>query len=104
MVCRKRPLSRKELASKHQDVVACQGGAVLVREPKLKVDLTRYVEEHNFQFDDSFGEEVSNDGLYVACVRPLVSAMFSGAKTTVFAYGQTGAGSKLYLNKVFAYV
>ena len=93
VVCRKRPLGRREIAAKHQDVVACSNAAVFVKEPKLKVDLTRYVEEHSFQFDDAFGEEVTNDRLYNACVKPMVASMFEQkAKCTCFAYGQTGSG------------
>jgi len=70
----------------------CRDNAVLVREPKLKVDLTRYVEEHNFLFDQSFDETVTNEMLYQACVRPLIDAVFQKARCTCFAYGQTGSG------------
>ncbi|KAF4657698.1 Kinesin-like protein kif24 [Perkinsus chesapeaki] len=94
MVIEKRPLNRRELAAKGGgDVVACRNGAVVVSEPKLKVDLTKYVEEHTFQFDEAFPENTSNAELYEVCVRPLVSSLFSRkAKCTVFAYGQTGSG------------
>ncbi|KAF4695578.1 Kinesin-like protein kif24 [Perkinsus olseni] len=68
-------------------------GAVVVSEPKLKVDLTKYVEEHTFQFDEAFPENTTNAELYNVCVRPLVSSLFARkAKCTVFAYGQTGSG------------
>ena len=98
VVCRKRPLNRKELASRQQDVVTCEDAAVMVREPRLKVDLTRYIDEHTFHFDDSFEEDVSNYELYKACVYPLVASFVSeNAKCTCFAYGQTGSG-KTYAN------
>jgi kinesin family protein 2/24 len=93
VVCRKRPLNRKELNCRQQEVVSCQGSAVVVREPRLKVDLTRYIDEHTFHFDDAFEEGVSNCELYKQCVFPLVSAFVSdNAKCTCFAYGQTGSG------------
>lgn len=93
VVCRKRPMNRKEVHSQHQNVVACSSGAVLIREPKLKVDLTKYIEEHTFQFDNAFDESVSNDQLYAECVCPLVDCFISThAKCTCFAYGQTGSG------------
>jgi hypothetical protein len=34
---------------------------VLVNEMKLKVDLTKYAERHQFNFDESLDEYVSND-------------------------------------------
>ena len=55
---------------------------------RLKVDLTKYIEEHNFVFDASFGEEKTNWDVYEESVRPLVSAAFQKAKTTCFAYGR----------------
>jgi len=85
-------MNRREVQAQQQDVVACRNSAVIVREPKLKVDLTRYVEEHSFLFDQSFDETVSNEQLYSACVRPVIDAVFQRAKCTCFAYGQTGSG------------
>merc|ERR1719203_2763568 len=85
-------MNRRELQAQQQDVVICRNNTVIVREPKLKVDLTRYVEEHNFLFDASFDESVSNEQLYIACVRPIIDAVFNRAKCTCFAYGQTGSG------------
>jgi len=85
-------MNRRELQAQQQDVVMCKNNQVIVREPKLKVDLTRYVEEHNFLFDHSFDENTTNDMLYNGCVRQLIDAIFSRAKCTCFAYGQTGSG------------
>lgn len=34
---------------------------VLVNETKLKVDLTKYAERHQFNFDEALDEYVSND-------------------------------------------
>mmetsp|Transcript_114062 Transcript_114062/g.303210 ORF Transcript_114062/g.303210 Transcript_114062/m.303210 type:complete len:744 (-) Transcript_114062:133-2364(-) len=92
VVVRKRPMNRREVQAQQQDVVICRNSAVVVREPKLKVDLTRYVEEHSFLFDQSFDETVSNEQLYCSCVRPVIDAVFGRAKCTCFAYGQTGSG------------
>lgn len=85
-------MNRRELQSQQQDVVLCRNNAVFVREPKLKVDLTRYVEEHHFLFDRSFDETITNEMLYCDCVRPIIDAVFQKAKCTCFAYGQTGSG------------
>lgn len=56
------------------------------------MDLTKYIEEHSFTFDNVFEANQDNAALYEECVRPLVSETFNGAKTTCFAYGQTGSG------------
>ncbi len=32
-------------------MVVCASNEAIVREPKLKVDLTKYTEEHHFLFD-----------------------------------------------------
>jgi len=85
-------MNAKEKATGQQDVVMCRGNAVIVREPKLKVDLTRYIEEHNFLFDQAFDETATNERLYCSCVRPVIDAVFKKAKCTCFAYGQTGSG------------
>jgi chromosomal replication initiation ATPase DnaA len=56
------------------------------------VDLTRYIEEHNFIFDNVFDENTTNKVLYTEVVQPLVLQAFKGVKITCFAYGQTGSG------------
>jgi kinesin family protein 2/24 len=50
------------------------------------------MEEHQFVFDQVFDETVTNEGLYMSAVQPLVDAAFAGTKVTCFAYGQTGSG------------
>lgn len=92
VVVRKRPMNKREAQTAQQDVVMCRESAVVVREPKLKVDLTKYVEEHNFLFDQAFDENVTNESLYKSCVQPVIDAVFHKAKCTCFAYGQTGSG------------
>ena len=88
------------MGSRQQDVVLCVEAAVIIREPKLKVDLTRYIDEHTFQFDDAYEDHTSNSQLYQSCVQPLVDAFVQGrAKCTCFAYGQTGSG-KTYVSRI----
>lgn len=52
-----------------------------------KVDLTKYIEEHQFTFDNVFEYTMNNREIYDEVVLPLVSETFKGAKTTVFAFG-----------------
>uniref|UniRef100_A0A674P1H0 Kinesin-like protein n=1 Tax=Takifugu rubripes TaxID=31033 RepID=A0A674P1H0_TAKRU len=93
-VCvRKRPLNKQEMNKKEIDVVSVPGqGALLVHEPRQKVDLTKYLDNQAFQFDYSFDESATNDLVYKFTAKPLVQSMFEGGMATCFAYGQTGSG------------
>ncbi|XP_037634324.1 kinesin-like protein KIF24 [Sebastes umbrosus] len=93
-VCvRKRPLTRTEDRRGEADVVTTPSGeCVIVHEGKEAVDLTQYILQHRFYFDQVFGEDSSNEEVYRRTAYPLVQHMLSGGKATCFAYGQTGAG------------
>ncbi|KAJ1494080.1 P-loop containing nucleoside triphosphate hydrolase protein [Baffinella frigidus] len=87
-IVRKRPAKASEV-----DVVQVVNGShVLVAEPKQKVDLTKYVENHSFGFDHAFGEDSDNVGIYNLTTRPLVKFVLEGGMGTCFAFGQTGSG------------
>uniref|UniRef100_A0A1J3DWG5 Kinesin-like protein n=1 Tax=Noccaea caerulescens TaxID=107243 RepID=A0A1J3DWG5_NOCCA len=92
VVVRKRPLNKKETARKEEDVVTVSDNSLTVHEPKLKVDLTAYVEKHEFCFDAVLDEDVSNDEVYRATIEPIIPIIFQRTKATCFAYGQTGSG------------
>ena len=79
---RKRPLKNKELAKREDDVVTVSDNAYLtVYEPKLKVDLTAYVDKHEFCFDAVLDEHVTNDEVYRATVEPIIPTIFERTKT-----------------------
>ena len=44
------------------------------------MDLTKYVEHHDFAFDDVLDEGVSNDAVYRSTVQPLVATIFRAGK------------------------
>ncbi|MQM12826.1 hypothetical protein Taro_045745 [Colocasia esculenta] len=93
VVVRKRPLNKKEISRKEDDIVTVDDGTRLtVHEPKLKVDLTAYVEKHEFYFDAVLNERVTNDEVYRTTVEPIIPTIFQRTKATCFAYGQTGSG------------
>jgi kinesin family protein 2/24 len=57
---RKRPAKEGE-----KDVVIVQDGRVLkVAEPRTKVDLTKYIEFHKFEFHEAFDDNCSNEFIY----------------------------------------
>ncbi|GKC73810.1 kinesin-like protein KIN-13A, partial [Tanacetum coccineum] len=86
---RKRPLNKKELSRKEDDVVSVSDNGLTVHEPKLKVDLTAYVERHEFCFDAVLDQQVTNDEVYRETVQPIIPIIFQRTKATCFAYGQT---------------
>lgn len=92
VVVRKRPQNKKELAKNEEDIIETNSNSLVVHETKLKVDLTEYVEKHEFVFDAVLNEEVSNDEVYRETVEPIVPIIFQRTKATCFAYGQTGSG------------
>ncbi|KAG0500423.1 hypothetical protein HPP92_000495 [Vanilla planifolia] len=94
VVVRKRPLNKKEIAKKEEDVITIEQhtNSLTVHETKLKVDLTEFVEKHEFVFDSVLDEDVSNDQVYRETVEPIIPAIFQRTKATCFAYGQTGNG------------
>ncbi|EGC33210.1 hypothetical protein DICPUDRAFT_49064, partial [Dictyostelium purpureum] len=93
-VCvRKRPLNKKELAKNEKDIIeVVPKKDLLVNEPKIKLDLTKYTEKHKFVFDEVFDETSNNYQVYLHTAYPLVDSIFHKGKATCFAYGQTGSG------------
>ncbi|XP_053597594.1 kinesin-like protein KIF2A isoform X2 [Microplitis demolitor] len=93
-VCvRKRPLNKKEQTRKEVDVISVPSkDQMVVHEPKLKVDLTKYLENQHFRFDYAFDESCNNEIVYKYTAKPLVQTIFEGGMATCFAYGQTGSG------------
>uniref|UniRef100_A0A804K8F9 Kinesin-like protein n=1 Tax=Musa acuminata subsp. malaccensis TaxID=214687 RepID=A0A804K8F9_MUSAM len=94
VVVRKRPLNKKEIAKKEDDIITIvpSTNSLTVHETKLKVDLTEYLEKHEFVFDAVLDENVSNEEVYHETVEPVIPAIFQRTKATCFAYGQTGNG------------
>lgn len=85
---RKRPLSARELNKQERDIAeAVTSQSIVVHEPKTKVDLTRYIEHHQFVFDRVFDSDCTNEHVYAETARPLIESVFQGGKATCFAYG-----------------
>ncbi|GMR36515.1 hypothetical protein PMAYCL1PPCAC_06710, partial [Pristionchus mayeri] len=93
-VCvRKRPLNKKENNRKEIEVVTVPNkDHLIVHQPQVKVDLTKYLENQKFRFDYAFDENSGNDMVYKFTAQPLVRTIFEQGNATCFAYGQTGSG------------
>ncbi|XP_074338224.1 kinesin-like protein KIN-13B isoform X1 [Apium graveolens] len=94
VVVRKRPLNKKEVSKTEEDIIAIESNtnSISVHEKKFKVDLTEYVERHEFFYDAVLNENVSNEEVYSQTVEPIIPILFERTKATCFAYGQTGSG------------
>jgi kinesin family protein 2/24 len=93
-VCvRKRPITKKELNKKDIDVLTVPNkDHVAVHLPKVKLDLTKYIDNQTFRFDYAMHESCTNELVYHFTAKPLVRSLFQGCNPLVFAYGQTGSG------------
>ena len=94
-VCvRKRPMLQVEHDRLDFDVVSTEQDhyTVTVHEPKVRVDLSKAVENVQFTFDACFHETDGNETVYAAALAPLVPHVFGGGNATIFAFGQTGSG------------
>ena len=100
-VCvRKRPMLKVERQARDYDVVdiTSSGSAVVVHEPKTKVDMSKDVESHTFGLDACFNEVDSNETIHKAVLSPLLRHVMGGGTATVFAFGQTGSGKTCTLS------
>lgn len=97
---RKRPINAQEKKQKQFDVVTTipseEGQArCYIHEPKRKVDLEKFVANHKFNFDRTFGEECDNEELYNATVLPLLRKMAKQArKTSTLAFATWNTADK----------
>jgi kinesin family protein 2/24 len=96
---RKRPLFPRDIKAGEIDAVSCANPSIKVHEPKFKVDgITKYIENHSFNFDNAYNENETTDTIYEYSLSPLIDKLYKKATVTVFAYGQTGSG-KTYTMK-----
>ncbi|VDD96107.1 unnamed protein product [Enterobius vermicularis] len=103
-VCvRKRPLNRGEIKKREIEVITIPNrDHVIVLQPQVKVDLTKYLEDQKFRFDYAFDENASNEMVYRFTAQPLVKTVFEKGFATCFAYGQTGSGKTHTMGGTFS--
>lgn len=101
---RKRPLFDKEFQAGIIDCVSVSNPRVVVHEPKMKVDgITKYVQDVNFKFDNTFNENENSQDMYQFSIRDLLPMIFQNGIITCFAYGQTGSGKTFTVNAITKY-
>ncbi|KAI9334349.1 P-loop containing nucleoside triphosphate hydrolase protein [Zopfochytrium polystomum] len=103
IVCvRARPLLPHELATGHYASVVVPSSTetetpswsskVQLHSIEQKIDGRPSLLTKAFDVDRAFGPDVSNDAIYEAVARPLISLAVGGGVGSLFAYGQTGSG------------
>ena len=98
---RKRPIFKKEEQNGEIDSASCANPQIKIHEPKFKVDgITKYVENHTFTFDNTFGEDETSADIYKAALKPLIPMLIQNGIVTCFAYGQTGSGKTFTMNEL----
>ena len=101
---RKRPLFEKEHAAGEMDSVSCSNPKIVVHEPKFKVDgITKYIQDTQFKFDNTFNENENSQDLYQFSIKDLLPSLFTNGIVTCFAYGQTGSGKTFTVNAITKY-
>lgn len=99
VIVRKRPIFAKEINLGEIDCLSCLNPSIYIHEPKMKIDgITKYIEDHEFVFDNVFGEHEKSETVYKYSVEATIDLIFSKGIITCFAYGQTGSG-KTYTMK-----
>ena len=99
VVVRKRPIFQKEINNGEIDCISVVNPRVYIHECKIQIDgITKYLEDHEFYFDGTFGENNSTLDIYDITLAPMIDLILNQGIVTCFAYGQTGSG-KTYTMK-----
>ena len=92
VIVRKRPIFQKEINNGEIDCIS-------VINPKIQIDgITKYLEDHEFYFDATFGENSKNYEIYNITLYPMINLVLNQGIVTCFAYGQTGSGKTFTMN------
>ncbi|KAM0673320.1 hypothetical protein GVAV_003288 [Gurleya vavrai] len=86
-VCiRKKPIEKNE-----KDVADCSKNSITIKELKKKLDLSPFIQEHQFTFDKIFDENVKNKEIFDS-IKNILTHVINGGNGSIIAYGQTGTG------------
>ena len=99
VVVRKRPIFQKEINNGEIDCVSVVNPRIYIHECKVQIDgITKYLEDHEFYFDNTFGDADQTSDVYKYTIAPVINLILNQGIVTCFAYGQTGSG-KTYTMK-----
>ena len=77
VIIRKRPLNSKENKKGYSDSIeVLNGDTVIIKEKKVKLDMSKYIEEHCFTFDKAYDGTVKNETIFQNSVQDLIDFAF----------------------------
>ena len=104
VVVRKRPIFQKELNNGEIDCVTVVNPKIYIHECKMQIDgITKYLEDHQFIFDNTFGEKDDTSDIYKYTISPVINLILNQGIVTCFAYGQTGSGKTYTMKGIETY-
>ena len=84
VIVRKRPLSKKEINNGEIDCISCLNPKVVVHECKIKIDgITKYLEDHEFYFDNTFSENENTEEIYGYTIEPMINLVLKKGKKLI---------------------
>ena len=95
IMVRVRPFNERELTNNFGKCVEMFGQQVLLTNPEAKEEEPRKFAFHKayYSTDDAMGHPpVSNKEVFQDIGREILDCIYDGYNSTIFAYGQTGAG------------
>ena len=99
VIVRKRPIFQKEIDNGEIDCISVVNPRIYIHECKIQIDgITKYLEDHEFYFDGTYGENNNTYEIYNNTLAPMIDLILHQGIVTCFAYGQTGSG-KTYTMK-----
>ena len=93
VVCRIRPLNKKERARGGYSIVDYSNNyeTICIERPATEQD-SSHQNKHQFNFDKCFPPEVNQMDVFNVVAAPILEDVFKGYNGTLFVYGQTGSG------------
>ena len=74
VIVRKRPIFQKEINNGEIDCISVINPRVYIHECKIQIDgITKYLEDHEFYFDATFGENSKNYEIYNITLYPMIN-------------------------------
>lgn len=92
VIVRKRPVPGEQV-----DVLTVSSSRISILEHKVKVDMTKYDDKHDYVYDNTFGDLDDTRDVYQKSVQDLIENVFSGGTSTAFCFGQTASGKTFTL-------
>ena len=90
---RKRPIFQKEINNGEIDCISVINPRVYIHECKIQIDgITKYLEDHEFYFDSTFGENDSTLDVYDITLAPMIDLILHQGLLLALLMGKQAVG------------